>query len=117
MVGSEVSLDGEASAHDVGLRVDWPRPGMVPVRCCRRGACPSGHRADLLSAALSRVFSERSGAGQYLNPWERRGSGIRRWLMAGVLCAALDLPLVLTQYAVSEALYGIDDSGGPYATE
>jgi hypothetical protein len=45
------------------------------------------------------------------------GSGVGRWLVAGVLCAVLDLPVVLTQYAVSEALYGIDDSGGPYGKQ
>jgi hypothetical protein len=42
-------------------------------------------------------------------------SGLGRWLAAGVLCAVLDFPVVLTQYAVSEALYGIDGSGGPYS--
>jgi hypothetical protein len=41
-------------------------------------------------------------------------SSARGWLMAGVLCAALALPIVLTHYAVSEVLYGIDGSGGPY---
>ena len=30
------------------------------------------------------------------------------WIAVGVMCAALALPLVLTQYAVSEALFGID---------
>ncbi len=30
------------------------------------------------------------------------------WFTVGVLCAVLALPVVLTQYGVSEALYGVD---------
>jgi hypothetical protein len=36
------------------------------------------------------------------------------WVTVGVLSGMLALPLVLTQYGVSEALYGIDGQGGPY---
>lgn len=39
------------------------------------------------------------------------------WFVVGLLCALLAVPLALTQYAVSEALYGIDGRGGPYAAE
>lgn len=44
----------------------------------------------------------------------RAGGGLAWLLTIGILCAILDLPVVLTQYAVSEALYGIDGTGGPY---
>ena len=37
--------------------------------------------------------------------------------LAGVLCAILALPVVLTQYGVSEALYGHDGMAGPYGTQ
>jgi hypothetical protein len=40
--------------------------------------------------------------------------GIGTWFVVALLCGALALPVVLTQYGVSEALYGIDDEGGPY---
>ena len=47
-----------------------------------------------------------------------RPAGRLGWcLVAGVLCAALDLPVVLTQYVVTEALYGVDGSGGPYGRQ
>jgi hypothetical protein len=36
------------------------------------------------------------------------------WVVLGILSAALALPVVLTQYVVSDALYGIDGHGGPY---
>lgn len=44
-----------------------------------------------------------------------------RWSIAscfltGVLCSILALPVVLTQYAVSEALYGQDGKSGPYGS-
>jgi len=40
--------------------------------------------------------------------------GFGAWLVIALLCSALALPVVLTQYGVSEALYGIDGAGGPY---
>lgn len=43
--------------------------------------------------------------------------GFGRLLMVGVCCAALALPVALTQIAVSEGLYGVDGSGGPYGTK
>ena len=41
------------------------------------------------------------------------------WLMigVGVLSAVLAFPVVLTQYAVSEALYGVDGYDGPYSAK
>jgi hypothetical protein len=40
---------------------------------------------------------------------------IRRWYLAGVLCTAFAFCLVLLQYGVTEALYGIDGTDGPYS--
>jgi len=37
-----------------------------------------------------------------------------QWPVVALLGGLLALPVVLTQYGVSEALYGIDGSGGPY---
>ncbi len=36
------------------------------------------------------------------------------WPQVGLLSALLSLPVVLTQYGVAEALYGIDGNGGPF---
>jgi len=36
------------------------------------------------------------------------------WFRVALLCSALALPVVLTQYVVAEALYGVDGTGGPY---
>ena len=36
------------------------------------------------------------------------------WFTVALLCSVLALPVVLTQYGVTEALYGVDDTGGPY---
>ena len=44
------------------------------------------------------------------------GGGVWKLPLIALCCAALALPVVLTQVAVSEALYGVDGSGGPYAT-
>ena len=43
----------------------------------------------------------------------RRGG--MRWYVAGLLCTALAFGLVLLQYGVSEGLYGIDGTNGPYS--
>ena len=40
--------------------------------------------------------------------------GFGAWFVEALLCSALALPVVLTQYGVAEALYGIDGAGGPY---
>src|SRR5690242_15095318 len=37
------------------------------------------------------------------------------WLLAGALCTILAFCMVLLQYSVSEALYGIDGDNGPYS--
>jgi hypothetical protein len=39
---------------------------------------------------------------------------LRRWYVAGILCTAFAVCLVLLQYGVSEALYGIDGTNGPF---
>ena len=39
---------------------------------------------------------------------------LRRWYVAGILCTASAFCLVLLQYGVSEALYGIDGTNGPF---
>jgi len=39
------------------------------------------------------------------------------WLVVGFLCALLAVPVTLTQYAVSEALYGLDGQGGPVGAQ
>jgi hypothetical protein len=36
------------------------------------------------------------------------------WIVIGFLGAVLAMPVLLTQYGVSEALYGIDGDSGPY---
>ena len=38
------------------------------------------------------------------------------WWVAGALCTVLAFFLVLLQYGVSEALYGIDGDDGPYSS-
>jgi hypothetical protein len=45
----------------------------------------------------------------------KRRPVIRRWYLAGALCTAFAFCLVLLQYGVSEALYGIDGTNGPYS--
>ena len=45
----------------------------------------------------------------------KRGPVVRRWYLAGVLCTAFAFCLVLLQYGVSEALYGVDGTNGPYS--
>jgi hypothetical protein len=41
---------------------------------------------------------------------------LSRWWVAGALCTVLAFCLVLLQYGVSEALYGIDGDNGPYSS-
>ena len=45
----------------------------------------------------------------------KRGPVVRRWYLAGALCTGFAFCLVLLQYGVSEALYGIDGTNGPYS--
>lgn len=42
------------------------------------------------------------------------GNRVGSWFTVALLSSALALPLVLTQYVVAEALYGVDGTGGPY---
>jgi hypothetical protein len=46
----------------------------------------------------------------------RSGTVLASWFVVGLLGAMLALPVVLTQYAVSEALYGIDGERVPFAS-
>jgi hypothetical protein len=45
----------------------------------------------------------------------KRGPVVRRWYLAGILCTGFASCLVLLQYGVSEALYGVDGTNGPYS--
>jgi|RhiMetdeSRZDD1v2_1073273.scaffolds.fasta_scaffold625072_2 branched-subunit amino acid transport protein len=45
----------------------------------------------------------------------RRETAWSSWVAVGVLSAVLALPVVLTQYGVSEALYGVNGDEGPYS--
>jgi hypothetical protein len=45
----------------------------------------------------------------------RRGLFLRWWIVAGGVCTIFAFGLVLLQYDVSEALYGIDGTNGPYS--
>ena len=44
-----------------------------------------------------------------------RGGLLLAWYASAFLCTLFALCLVLLQYSVSEALYGIDDESGPYS--
>jgi hypothetical protein len=45
---------------------------------------------------------------------KRGDTAFGSWLTVALLCSILALPVVLTQYAVAETLYGVDGTGGPY---
>ena len=45
----------------------------------------------------------------------RKQGTISKWWIAGAICTAFAFGLVLLQYGVSEALYGIDGDNGPYS--
>jgi hypothetical protein len=45
---------------------------------------------------------------------KKAGTILGSWPIVALLCSALSLPVVLTQYGVAEALYGVDGAGGPY---
>ena len=45
----------------------------------------------------------------------KRGPVVRGWYLAGALCTLFAFCLILLQYGVSEALYGIDGTNGPYS--
>jgi hypothetical protein len=46
-----------------------------------------------------------------------RGTRFDSWLVVAFACGLFALPVTLTQYAVSESLYGIDGHGGPFGKE
>jgi hypothetical protein len=45
----------------------------------------------------------------------RRSAVLKLWYLVPIPCTILALGLVLMQYGVSEALYGIDGTNGPYS--
>ncbi len=45
---------------------------------------------------------------------KRRAQESQLWVEVAILCTLLALPVVVAQYAVFEALYGVDGNGGPY---
>ena len=45
----------------------------------------------------------------------RKRGGMRRWYWAVPACTLFAFALVLLQYGVSEALYGIDGMDGPFS--
>ena len=45
----------------------------------------------------------------------RKRGPVIKWYVAGILCTVFAFFLVLMQYDVSEALYGIDRINGPYS--
>jgi hypothetical protein len=47
----------------------------------------------------------------------RKASRDSAWAEVAIFCTMLALPVVLIQYAVAEALYGIDGAGGPYGAQ
>ena len=47
---------------------------------------------------------------------EGRRSLVSRWYLAGAICTAFAFCLVLLQYGVSEAVYGIGGMNGPYVS-
>jgi hypothetical protein len=44
----------------------------------------------------------------------KAGRTVGSWFAVALLCSMFALPVVLTQYGVAEALYGVDGVGGPY---
>lgn len=94
----------------VALLIEWCLLGVVGAVRIREMVGPFFYTLHLavffLSVpALANILVLRS-----------PGGGVGRLLLIALCCAALALPVVLTQVAVSEALYGVDGSGGPYAT-
>jgi hypothetical protein len=45
---------------------------------------------------------------------KKSGTILGTWFTVALLCSVLALAVVLTQYGVAEALYGVDGDGGPY---
>lgn len=45
---------------------------------------------------------------------KKSGTRLGSWFMIAFLCSMFAVPVVLTQYGVSEALYGINGIGGPF---
>jgi len=93
-----------------GLVMEWCLLGVVGAVRSREIIGPLLHPLHLL------VFFLSVPALANILVLRRAGGGFWRSLCVAMACAALALPVVLTQVAVSEALYGVDGSGGPYAT-
>jgi hypothetical protein len=47
---------------------------------------------------------------------QQRAMVVGRWYVAGLICTVFAFGLVMLQVGVSEALYGVDDEGGPFST-
>jgi hypothetical protein len=45
---------------------------------------------------------------------KKSGTILGTWFTVALLCSVLARAVVLTQYGVAEALYGVDGDGGPY---
>jgi hypothetical protein len=91
-----------------GLLVEWTLLALIGVLALRAALGPVFeilHLALFLSAIPALV---------HVLVFTRPDSAISGWLAVAALSAALALPVVLIQYGVSEALYGVDGSGGPY---
>lgn len=46
---------------------------------------------------------------------QKRIHFLSKWYTIGVICALFGLSVVILQYSVSETLYGIDGTSGPYS--
>jgi hypothetical protein len=46
---------------------------------------------------------------------QRRTPFLSKWYVIGFACAVIGLGIVLLQYGVSEALYGVNGNDGPYS--
>ena len=92
----------------VSLVIEWCLLGVVGAVRSREIIGPIFHPLHLA------VFFLSVPALANILVLRKPGSGFWRSMMVGLFCTALALPVVLTQIAVSEALYGIDGSGGPF---
>jgi hypothetical protein len=79
--------------------------GAVQARTKVGPAFWAGHLAVLVlgTPALANVLMLRKNPG-----------GLGRWYAVVPLCTVFAFVLVLLQYGVSEALYGVDGQGGPF---
>jgi hypothetical protein len=93
-----------------GLLLEWvalATMGAVQIRARIGPAFELIHLLIFFLAvpALATLLVIKKGMGE---------SGLGWLFVVALLCSALALPVVLTQYGVTEALYGIDGTGGPY---